>query len=201
MRLALFDFDGTLTRRDTLMPFLRYYAGTAHFVKGLAQLSPQLLAYALRFRRNDVTKESVLRHFFQGAPIGDLHRTGREFASEILPSLTRASLMDRLQKHRSDGDTCVLVSASLDVYVAPWAATQGFDAVLCSSLEVQGSIATGRLHGLNCYGAEKVTRIKTWLGDQKPMKVIAYGDSRGDREMLALADEAYYRGRLTKRDG
>lgn len=198
MRLALFDFDGTLTTRDTLMPFLRYYAGTGPFLAGLLRLAPQLAAYTLRVQRNDVTKESVLRHFLRGVDIDQLQRIGVEFAREQVPTLIQPATMERLRAHRARGDVCVLVSASLDVYVAPWAKAQGFDTVLCSSLELDGGSVTGRLLGRNCYGAEKVNRIQTWLAGRKPVNIVAYGDSRGDREMLALANEAYYRGRLIR---
>jgi phosphatidylglycerophosphatase C len=90
------------------------------------------------------------------------------------------------------------VSASLDVYVEPWAQAQGFDAILSSVLAVEDGVVTGRLFEGNCYGVEKVRRIRSWLNDRRPEQIWAYGDSRGDREMLALADVAHYRGRLLK---
>jgi HAD superfamily hydrolase (TIGR01490 family) len=198
MRLALFDFDGTLTRRDTLMPFLRHVVGTPAFVGGIGRLLPQLLAYGVGAMPNDVAKEAVLKQFLAGRHIGDLREYGKVFAQRHLPHLVRGAMLERLRVHRERGDVCLLVSASLDVYVEPWAQAQGFDAILSSVLAVEDGVVTGRLFEGNCYGVEKVRRIRSWLNDRRPEQIWAYGDSRGDREMLALADVAHYRGRLLK---
>ena len=189
MRLALFDFDGTLTRHDTLFPFLRYLVGTPRFALGLAATAPVLGAYALKLMRNDLAKQRVLRHFLQGRDAEGLAEAGTRFAQDCIPSLLQPAQMTLLQAHQARGDTCVLVSASLDVYLRPWSQAQGFDALLCSSLAVDGGRVTGLLHGANCHGPEKVRRIEAWLAGRQPEHITAYGDSAGDREMLALADE------------
>jgi HAD superfamily hydrolase (TIGR01490 family) len=194
----LFDFDGTLTRRDTLMPFLRYVVGTSAFIAGIGRLAPQLLAYGVGVLANDVAKEAVLGHFLRGRRIGALRDAGEVFARQFVPKLTRADAIHRLRTHRTQGDACVLVTASVDVYVEPWGRAQGFDAILCSSLEIDGDRVTGRLEGGNCYGPEKARRIQRWLNGRQTERIWAYGDSRGDREMLELADVAQYRGRVVK---
>lgn len=198
MWLALFDFDGTLTRRDTLMPFLRYVVGTPVFIAGSARLLPQLLAYGVGAVRNDVAKEAVLRHFLAGRHIDDLREQGERFARCQLPQRVRGATLEQVRAHRERGHVCVLVSASLDVYVEPWGRAQGFEAILSSSLAVEDGVVTGKLREGNCYGAEKVRRIRRWLNGRQPKHIWAYGDSRGDREMLELADVAHYRGRLVK---
>lgn len=188
MRLALFDFDGTLTRRDSLMPFLRHVGGTPRFASGLLQMSPVLGAYALGRLPNHVAKERVLAHFLGGRALADVQRLGTTFAQERVPALLRADTQARLQTHLARGDVCVLVSASLDVYLQPWAAQQGFEAVLCSSLvSTRDGRVTGALDGANCFGPEKVRRVLAWLGTRVPEHITAYGDSRGDTEMLAMA--------------
>jgi HAD superfamily hydrolase (TIGR01490 family) len=191
MRLALFDFDGTLTRRDTLLPFLRLAAGTTVWLVNLVRLSPLLAAYASGMLTNDLTKEAVLRRFLRGRPKAELDELGAHYARSRLDRMIRRPLFERYLFHRRRGDVCVIVSASLDVYLEPWARRHGFDAVLCSRLEYQSGLATGRLAGANCYGPEKVRRIEQWLAGRVPETVIAYGDSRGDREMLAIADVSY----------
>lgn len=198
MRLALFDFDGTLTRRDTLMPFLRHVVGTPAFIAGIGWLTPRLIAYGLGMLANNVAKEAVLAHFLGGRSIGAIREAGEIFARESVPALTRPNTMERLRMHLAQGDVCVLVTASLDVYVEPWGRAQGFDAVLCSQLETDGDTVTGKLQGGNCYGGEKVRRIQAWLDGRKPERVWAYGDSPGDREMLELANVAYYRSRVIR---
>ena len=193
MRLALFDFDGTLTTRDSFLPFLRQVVGTRHFLAGMAATSGPLLAYAAGLMANDRAKERVIRHFLGGRSLEDLQVHGQVFASGGLNGLLRTSTLKRLHAHVRAGDECVLVSASLDLYLAPWAIQQGFSAVLCSSLDTDDQQRiTGALTPRNCFGPEKVRRIRHWLAGREPTHITAYGDSRGDRDMLAMADTAHW---------
>jgi HAD superfamily hydrolase (TIGR01490 family) len=192
MRLALFDFDSTLTTRDSLMPFLRHVVGTPRFMAGLAATSLPLLSYALGHTANDVAKQQVLAHFLRGRDLAEIEACGRTFARNHLPGLLRPTTLAALQTHRVAGDSCVLVSASLDVYLQPWADQHGFAAVLCSRLEVDAQQhVTGHIQPANCYGPEKARRIHEWLAGRRPSHITAWGDSRGDDEMFALADTVH----------
>lgn len=192
--VAAFDFDGTLTYRDTLLPFLRRLAGWGGLLRGAVPLAPTLLGYGLRLMPNDVAKERVLRRFLGGMDNEALHRAGARYADEQLPAMVRPAALARLRWHQSQGHRCVLVSASIEHYVAPWARSAGFDDVLATRLAVDGDgCVTGSYDGANCYGAEKVRRLREVLGVCEDYEIYAYGDSRGDRELLALADHAYYR--------
>jgi phosphatidylglycerophosphatase C len=189
MKLVLFDFDGTLTRRDSYLPFLRYMFGTPRFIAGLASTSGPLLAHALGRMPNDVAKTHLMRQFLAGLPLEQIEQAGDSYSREALPSLLRKSTMESLHRHVANGDTCLLVSASLDVYLRPWAHLNGFQAVLCTRLAIdERQCATGELSPANCYGPEKVRRIEQWLEGRRPESITAYGDSPGDREMLAYAD-------------
>jgi phosphatidylglycerophosphatase C len=87
----------------------------------------------------------------------------------------------------------VLASASLDLLVEPWARTAGVDDVLATRLQVRDGRLTGLIAGRNCYGREKVARLRALLGDLAGVDLYAYGDSRGDRELLAAAQHPAYR--------
>jgi HAD superfamily hydrolase (TIGR01490 family) len=190
--VAFFDFDGTLTRRDSLLPFLRMVAGTPLFVARLVLLSPVLTAYAAKLIRNDVVKEIVLARFLEGMDRDELRQLGRKFASERLTGLLRPAGLERLRWHQAQKHVCVLVSASLDVYLEPWARDMGFDDWITSGLEtdIAGRVI-GRLSGGNCFGEEKVRRIKEWLTGKEISQCYAYGDSPGDLPMLKMANEGY----------
>lgn len=189
---AFFDFDGTLTRGDTLLPFLRFAVGSRRYCRLIAGASPVLAGYSLGLVANDVAKMAVLRRFLAGRPLAELRGIGERFAATVLPGMLREVGMERFEFHRARGHRCVLVSASLDLYLEPWARQQGFSGWLTSSLAQDADgLASGKLHGANCFGQEKVRRIREWL-QQEPCSVsYAYGDSAGDLPMLRWANEGW----------
>ena len=111
--VAAFDFDGTLTTRDTLIPFLNYYAGRLGFVRGMTRSLPVLAAYALRLLRNDVAKERLLINFLAGTELPVLKQAGQQFANGRLAALLRTSALDRVRWHQAQGHRVVVISASL----------------------------------------------------------------------------------------
>jgi HAD superfamily hydrolase (TIGR01490 family) len=192
--VAAFDFDGTLTRRDTLLPFLRHTLGAAAVARHAFVLSPILAGYALGLIGNGVAKERVFVRCFAGMRLDELQQEAERFASFVLPGLLREGAMQRLDWHKRQGHRCVITSASLELYVRPWAERAGFNDVIATHLETRedGRI-TGKLFGPNCFGIEKTRRLEALLGMRDGYTLYAYGDSRGDRELLSLADYAYYR--------
>ncbi len=192
--VAAFDFDGTVTDRDSMFPFLRYATGTVSYYWHLTSQLPTLAGYFLGRVDNNTAKERVLTRFFADVPIAALNSVGVRFAEEVLPEMVRPSALERLAWHRSLGHRCILISASLQLYLQPWAANVGFDDVIGSQFELsKGCYVTGRLAGGNCHGPEKVKRLQAMMGDRSGYRLYAYGDSRGDRELLESADWAYYR--------
>jgi len=189
--LAFFDFDGTLTTRDSLMPFLRYVAGTPRYCLQMASVSPVLIAYLTGLLANDRAKGKVLRHCLGGRDTRWLAQQGEAFSQSHLPRLLRTQGMEHLRWHQQRGHECVLVSASLDLYLAPWSQAAGFDHCLSSSLVNRNGICTGDLNGANCYGPEKLRRIRDAFPDVSKRETFAYGDSAGDTDMLAASDHAF----------
>jgi HAD-superfamily subfamily IB hydrolase, TIGR01490 len=193
--VAAFDFDGTITSRDTLLPFLIYSAGTGPALRKLSKLSPGLIGYLLNLVSRQEIKERVLKRFFGGMPMSQLCELGEAFSkSDILKKLVYVKALKRLDWHRRQKHRCVLVSASIDAYLEPWSKHMGFDDLVCSKMEVdQYGIVTGNLQGNNCWGEEKVIRLVELLGPREGYTLYAYGDSRGDHAMLDLADHPFYR--------
>jgi HAD superfamily hydrolase (TIGR01490 family) len=191
--VAIFDLDGTITRGDTLLPFLVHALGWPRFLLRLPLALPWLAALALRLLGRDQAKERVLRAFLGGMPRAALECRGAEFARERMPDLVRPDAMRRLAWHKERRHHCALASASLDVYVRPWAAAAGFDDVFCTSLEYAEEAATGRFQGANCRGEEKVRCLKERYGDLSRLILHGYGDSADDRPFLALCGNAAYR--------
>ena len=193
--VAAFDLDGTLTRRDTLLPFLLRAVGRER--TGRAVLAESLLlARALAGGgHRDTAKDAVLERLLGGLPVEPLAAIAEAFADDVVARRLRPGMRDRVEWHRSQDHELVIISASPELYVAPIGRRLGFDGVLATRLEVgpDGRL-TGRLLGANNRGPEKVARLREWLGAE-PVIAWAYGDSRGDREMLALAEHPVRLGR------
>ena len=124
--VAFFDFDGTLTTGDTLMPFLKFIVGTPAYYAKLALVIPVLRAYFARLLRNDITKRIVLKHYLAGYRADELFRLGNEFASLVLPTMMRPEGIERLRWHQDQKHECVLVSASIDIYLETWVKREHF---------------------------------------------------------------------------
>lgn len=192
--VAAFDFDGTLTRHDTLFPFLLHVAGPENLFKKIIYLSPVLAGYALGLIRNDIAKIKVLRRFLANMAMTTLQQHAWQFAEQKLPTMLRPEAMQRLEWHKQQGHRCVIVSASLELYLRPWAAKAGFDDTIGSRLEeIDGGRTSGELLGENCFGPEKMRRLEALLGPREAYTLYAYGDSRGDKELLSAADYPFYR--------
>jgi HAD superfamily hydrolase (TIGR01490 family) len=192
--VAAFDFDGTMTRRDSIVPFLRAVVGRKTLLVGLARALPSLATHALGRTGNEALKERLFTRFLSGMPESELRFRATAFAEEQLPALLSPPALARLGWHLAQGHRCILVTASPEVYVEPWARRAGFEHVLASRLEVgpDGRI-TGRFAGVHCDGAEKVRRLQEVLPARAEYVLYAYGDGPGDHELLAAADHAYYR--------
>lgn len=192
--VAAFDFDNTLIDRDSLLPFLFYTTGSLQSVCGLIQLLPDFIRYSIRNKTRQQIKEIILTHFFKGKNIVELKKKGMDYAGECLDDFVEKDAFERLKWHQHQGHHCVIVSASVDLYLTPWAKRHGIDRVISSKLEVTSDgLITGKLKGLNCWGEEKVRRLIQELGPKENYQLYAYGDSRGDHELLALADFSFYR--------
>jgi phosphatidylglycerophosphatase C len=191
-RLVLLDFDGTLTTKDTLLVFIRFYHGNLKFLIGFAVLSPVLIAMKLKLIRNDDAKQVVLRWFFGGTPLASFNSSCAEFAKTFIPGMIKPSAEVLLTNETARGSRLIVVSASPENWVRPWCDSHNIEC-LATQLEVVDQKISGKIQGANCYGAEKVSRILKTVRPDQFDKILAYGDSRGDKEMLELAHEPHYR--------
>jgi phosphatidylglycerophosphatase C len=187
--VAAFDVDGTLTTRDCVVPFLRRSLGTPRVAAALAR-RPARLVRALVGRDRDAVKALAVAAY-AGRSAADVQAEGERFSSHVEANWLRPDATARLAWHRSEGHEVVLVSASLDPYLKPLGSRLGVSGVLCTTLDVgaDGRL-TGRLVGENCRGPEKVRRLGEWL-QGRDVELWAYGDSAGDRELLARAERPH----------
>jgi phosphatidylglycerophosphatase C len=197
--LAVFDFDGTLTTGDSLGAFLHRQLGTLGWVRVLLQQSPRLLAYALGLMPNHQAKASLLQQALNGCTDTALADTADQLVQTWLPRHLNHWALDELQTHQQAGHTCVLLSASLDVYLGAVAKALAIPHLICTTMEMQDGRCTGRMVTPNCHGEEKWRRLQAWFTQQGQARdaweLHAYGDTRGDIPVLRQADQAWLRGR------
>jgi len=191
-RLALFDLDGTLTRADTFLEFIRYVHGPARFYAGMMSLSPFLVLYKLGLYPNWQAKQLTIKHFFGGMTHEEFSSFGRRFVEEKFTGLLRANALDQFNNHLQNGDHVIIVSASCEEWVQPWAEQHNVEA-LCTRLKIEDNRVTGLIQGHNNYGPEKLRRIRQEVHLDDYEEIYAYGDSRGDREMLSIATHPFYK--------
>lgn len=190
--LALFDFDGTLTTRETFPDFMRYAVPRWRLLAGGALLAPVVWGYRRGWVAGNPTRASIVQVGLRGVPAPRLRTLGEAFAHEVLPGLLRPEAMEKLDWHRGRGDRIVVVSGGLDVYLAPWCAAQGIG-LACSILAERGGRITGYA-GPQCVGEEKVRRVYALCDPGAYAAIHAYGDTHEDMAMLAMAQHRTYRG-------
>lgn len=186
-RIALFDFDGTLTRKDSFITFALFACRPSGFAKALIAASPYLAAWKLGLLPGSAAKQQLFRHLYHGKSIEWFNAKCAAFAPQI-NRLLRHDTMAHLKQHLADGTSCYIVSASIANWIEPWAKHNGVKQVIATLPEVDhAGIITGNFASPNCRDQEKVNRIKQAIPDHANCEIWAYGDSTADRAMLNLA--------------
>jgi phosphatidylglycerophosphatase C len=203
--VAAFDFDGTVTRGSSTVPFLISVRGLLPVAAVIIRTLPGLVRAAIfSGAAADNYKEGLFVRLLRGLSDEELSRKGRIFAENHLRLRLRPELRRRIEWHKRRGDMVVLVSASVEQYVGPAGELLGVDGVLATRLAVDAAgIVSGRFEGKNCRGAEKYARVVGWLranglagAGQAQAVLWAYGNSRGDAWLLGAADHAVDTGHL-----
>lgn len=192
MTLSLFDFDGTITTGDSLIKFIRFVVGDIKFIWGMTLLSPMLIAFKLKLIPNNKAKQDLLSHFFKGMSEGQFLQVAQEYSLKHIETILRPKAMERINWHKEQGHKIVVVSASIECWLKPWCDQNGLE-LIATRLEFKDGIVTGRMLTKNCYGLEKASRVNEAYNLNEFDYTYAYGDSRGDKELLALADESFYK--------
>ena len=191
-KIALFDFDGTITTDDSLLKFIRFVVGDRRFLLGLVVLSPMLVLYKLKLIPNYKAKQYMLSWFFKGMSKDDFLKVANEYSLVHIDKILRPKAIEKINWHKNQGHKVVVVSASIECWLRPWCEKNGLE-LIATKLEIKDDIVTGKLLSKNCYGVEKVNRIKEIYNLKDFEYIYSYGDSSGDKQMLELAHEKFYK--------
>lgn len=189
-KLYCFDFDGTLTYKDTMFLYLKFYDATQFRLQILKHI-PLFVLLKLKLASAEKVKRSFISSILKGQSRSKIEKKSQEFFDEYYPEIFRENALEFIKNIDRQNTDCYIVSASLDVWVKPFA--EHFEMNLLSTrAEFKNDIFTGKFVGKNCNKAEKVARIKAAVEGKKYDKTIAFGDTSGDKEMLAWANESQY---------
>ena len=201
--IVVFDFDGTITTKDTFALFLRYYAGLPKWLLNITALMPTFIAYKLGFIDRHAVKKAVVKRFFKDHNAQVVDDRAAQFAKEVIPALIRPAAQERLEALKTTSEfgpdftyeSLYICSASIGPYLRHWAKTQNIaeNHVLATELESKNGTLTGALNGYNVWGANKVRRIYDAFSPQSVSILEAYGDTRGDKELLHAAKASFYK--------
>lgn len=202
-RIAAFDFDGTLSRRDTLVPFLAMASGRRRFAQVCGRLGLAGARRSVDLRDRDDVKQQLLRELFVGRDEEELRRLGARYARDLLSDQLRPDVLSRLEDHRRAGHEVLFVSASLVYYLEPLADLLGVCAVLAVEPAQLDGRLTGELVRPNVRAEQKALRLREWLGAPadgpvEGTRLWGYGNSSGDHELLQMSDHAFWLGRPNK---
>lgn len=188
-KIYAFDFDGTITTKDTLIEFIRYAKGSMALGLGFMRYAHLLVLMKIGLYPNYKAKQKVFAHFFKDTTLDDFNALCKAFAASS-SHLLRPNAIEAINQAIKEGSEVLIVSASIDNWVQPFFPQVK---VVGTQIEVIDGKLTGRFLSKNCYGQEKVNRILSLYPNRQDYHLTAYGDSRGDKEMLAFADESYFK--------
>jgi HAD superfamily hydrolase (TIGR01490 family) len=191
-KLVLFDFDGTITTDDSLIRFIRFVIGDAKTLVGMICLSPMLIAYELKIIPNYKAKQMMFSYFFKSMDEQEFQKVAQEYSLKHISTILRPKAMEKIAWHKEQGHKVVVVSASIECWLKPWCDKHELE-LIATKIEMKDGIVTGKFLTKNCYGIEKANRVQKAYRLSDYDYIYAYGDSRGDKELLELADKRFYK--------
>ncbi|MEO6287366.1 MAG: HAD family hydrolase [Dyadobacter sp.] len=183
--LAIFDFDGTITSKDTFLYFLKYTHPGLQGVVNILRVTPHLVAYGLGLISNETAKRHLFSSFYKGMAADHFNAQAGSFVNQI-ESFVKSKALEKINWHRQQGHRVLVVSAGFDNILIHWCKKENIE-LIATGVEVESGLLTGNFGSKNCYGIEKLNRIKAYLDPSEYRNIYVYGDSRGDLEMMQIA--------------
>lgn len=193
MSLVFFDFDGTLTRQDTILPFGFFLAqGKRSKYLRMVHLIALVILLKLRVVSNHKFKERFCSAFLRGRSEKEIESLSRVFADRYLDGILNTPVVEALRNHQQEGDEVYLVSSNFAFLLRPLQLDWALSGVIATDPEIAAGRLTGRISGQACDGREKLSRVLALFGREHVREATAYGDSRGDRHLLAAVKRAVW---------
>lgn len=189
-KLYCFDFDGTLTYKDTMFLYLKFYNSSKFRIQFVKHI-PLFILLKLKLADAEKVKKSFIGSILKGQLQTKIENKSKLFFEEYYPKILRENALDFIGNIDKENTDSLIVTASLDIWTKPFAEKLQMKLV-ATQAEFKNGIFTGNFIGKNCNGEEKLERIKTEINGAKYDKIIAFGDTSGDKPMLQWANEGHY---------
>lgn len=190
-KLYCFDFDGTITKKDTMFSFLKFYNKRKFYLNFIKHL-PFFIMLKLNLAEAERVKENFISSILKGEKETKIQQKAISFFEKNYPYILREKALNFIQNIDRNNSECYLVTASLDIWVKPFSEKLNLK-LLSTQAKFEHGIYIGEFATKNCNGIEKVNRVKEVIKNQSFNKIIAFGDTSGDKEMLVWADEGHYK--------
>jgi phosphatidylglycerophosphatase C len=185
--IAFFDFDGTITTKDTLFEIIKFQKSKLYFYLGIVLNIVWLTAYTIGLLKSKVVKEKLLTFFFKNTSVKVFNQKCSDFCNTALPAIICPKMLQQIKALQDKGVKIVIVSGSATNWILPWAIRHNIDNVIATNLQTVNEHITGKIEGENCNGQEKVNRILALYNLSDYSKIYCFGNSIGDKPMLGLA--------------
>jgi phosphatidylglycerophosphatase C len=192
--LVFFDFDGTLTTRDTVWPFGLFLAKGADGDRSVKALRLLVLLAFLKFRvlSNDQFKRRFCDLLLRDRSEKEMHAIAEAFAASVGDTIVNRELVAALRQHQQNGDEVYILSSNFSFLLQPWQQAWGAAGVIATEAETTQGRFTGRIVGRACDGREKLSRALAVFGRERLEQATAYGDSRSDRYIMDYVKKAIW---------
>jgi HAD superfamily hydrolase (TIGR01490 family) len=191
--IAIFDFDGTITKKDTFLDFILYSLDFKQLILGTLKSLPILILYIFRVISTDRAKEKIFSAFFKNLTEKKFNQFCENYSLKRLPQILRPEAVKKIKWHKEQGHRFVIVSASIDNWIRPWAVKNGFDEVIATIPEAQNGLMTGKFQTKNCNREEKRKRFLEKYSNRSDYYLFVYGNDKDDNWLFEIADEKFYR--------
>lgn len=184
--LVLVDFDKTLYNKDSLIEFTSFYKGNFQLAIGFFALAPTLINWKLGKISNETAKQKFLTYFFKNESYQLFLEKGKQFAKENIPKNLNKNIWEKIQNLQEQNADIYIVTASFSEWIQDWTEENNLQ-IIATKLEIIDNQITGNFKSKNCYGLEKVNRIREQINLNNYEKIIVFGNGKGDFEMLQLS--------------
>ena len=190
--IAFFDFDGTITSKDTFLDFIIYSRGKIYFLFGIVYLFPFILLFFLKLYSNHKLKEKFFKFYLASITPIDLEKLGESYSLNKLPNIIFKDATKKIEWHKKNHHRVIILTASSPIWLSKWCETNEVE-LIGTQFEIVNGKYTGNIFGSNCYGYEKYLIAKKIITNDKSIKTFGYGDSKSDNYFLDLTTNKFYK--------